>query len=71
MKKLEELERRAAALHADGYITVSFSDGTRRIMRAADIIPLFVDDNELTVTDVTGNTGTGSGRLLELLRGLL
>ena len=70
--KLKELERRAAALHADAQlVTVHFSNGICRTMRAADVIPLMRDGGELTVVDVTGDTSAGGGRLLELLRGLL
>ena len=69
--RLQTLERRAAQLHADARLTVQFSDGTRRTMRAADVIPLFVESGGLAVEEVTGDTGAGSGKLLELLRGLL
>ncbi|MBE7008419.1 MAG: hypothetical protein E7422_04640 [Ruminococcaceae bacterium] len=70
--RLVELEKRAAALlNGVGLVTVSFDNGTMRKIRLADVIPLLVDGGELTVTDVTGDTGTGNGQLLELLRGLL
>ena len=71
-EKLKELERRAAELRADAQlVTVQFSNGTQRTMRAADVIPLFVGGGELTVTDVTSGANSGSGKLLELLRGSL
>ncbi len=70
--RLQTLERRAAALQADAQlVTVHFSNGAQRTMRAADVIPLMRDGGELTVVDVTGDTSAGGGKLLELLRGLL
>ena len=70
--KLNELEQRGRALlDEQDYVMVTFSNGTQRTMRAADVIPLFVGGGELTVTDVTGDGGSGNGKLLELLRGLL
>ena len=71
--RLDELEKRARAL-TDGrqLVTVTFSDGRRRLMRLPDIIPLLQkNEGDLTITAIDGDAPEGSGLLLEILRGLI
>lgn len=52
-----------------GGITVEFCDGTRRTLDACDCVGLVRDSSE-SVTGFSGG-GSGSGRLVGLLNGLL
>ena len=71
-RRLDDMERRAAALQADAQqlATVSFADGTRRKMRLADVVPLMMQ-GENHVTAFEGEGGAGNGQLAALLRGLM
>ena len=68
LSRLRQLEQLSAG-KIKHLATVCFTDGTRRRMPAADIIPLFCDTQN-RIVDVTGG-GPGDGRLVELLSGLI
>ena len=69
--KLDALEKRARALLDDqSFVTVSFSNGARRLMRLPDVIPLLQDGAVPRVVGIEGEA-PGSGLLLEILRGLI
>ena len=67
MKRLENLEKRAAARQS-GKVTVKFANGEEKRMLLADTIPLLGND---TIVDVIGDGGQRCGQLAALIRGLL
>lgn len=67
MKRLEKLEKRAAARQS-GKVTVMFTDGQRRKMLLPDVIPLLT---EIQIVDISGDGGKGCGRLYDLLIGVI
>ena len=70
--RLRNLRARAEALRGgEPCVTVVFADGTRRVMPAADVIPLLQEDAEPAVADILGRDTPRSGRLVELLWGLV
>ncbi|MBE7002859.1 MAG: hypothetical protein E7425_01060 [Ruminococcaceae bacterium] len=69
--ELEQLEHRAAALLDDqAFVTVTFSNGTRRTMRLASVIDLLREGEQPRVIDVQGEERTGDGQLLQLIQGI-
>ncbi len=63
--RLERLMRRIADEHK-GNLTVTFADGTRRIMDGGECVNLVYTD-----TDKIGRFEGGDGHLADLLNGLL
>ena len=72
MGKLEELEKRVAALvERNSFVTVTFSDGSTREMRVQDVIDLMHIGGQIHVVDIAGDVGAENGHLMSLLIGMI
>lgn len=69
MTRLEKLEK-IAAKRQSGKVTVVHADGDTKRLFLPDIIPELLEGDKMIV-DVIGDGGPGSGRLAELIKGLI
>ena len=71
--RLDRLESRARALlDMEAFVTVVFSDRTKRSMRLGDVIGLLQDGTGPRVVAVRGGDDLpGQGELLRLIRGIV
>lgn len=66
LMRLEQLEQ----AHGNGRVTVHFADGTKTRLPLPDVIPMLLAD-ENSIVEIVGDGGRESGRLLDLIRGVI